>query len=37
MQAALAQRGLCSVEVILRKIEELNPIKELHSILQMRA
>ena len=37
MSAALGQRGLCSVEVILRKLEGLIPFKELHSLILMRA
>lgn len=37
MQGALAAKGLCSMEVILRKLEELIPYKDLHALILIRA
>jgi hypothetical protein len=37
MESALGPKGLCSMEVILRKLEELLPFKELHSLILIRA
>lgn len=37
MEQALGPKGLCSAEVILRKLEELLPYKQLHSLVLLRA
>jgi hypothetical protein len=37
MENALGAKGLCSVEVILRKLEEIMPFKELHQLVIIRA
>lgn len=37
MESALSAKGLCSVEVILRKLEEIIPFKDLHQLVLLRA
>jgi hypothetical protein len=37
MENAVGAKGLCSVEVILRKLEEIMPFKDLHQLVLLRA